>query len=77
MVVSLKTVIRIMDEIEKMEKLDGDSLEYATDIEQENRYIIRAYDPNTNKTLYVYISKPKNRYTYEYKFVDGENFNQY
>lgn len=78
MKVSLKTVQKIMDEVCENNRLDGDALEYHTDIENFNdKYIVRAYDPNSDRTLFVYISKPKTRYIYTTLFVSGDKSNNY
>lgn len=72
MKVSLKTIQKIMQEICKKRDIDGDSLEYATDIERENEYIVRAYDPVGNCSYLVSITKPKNKYTYSLTIRTGE-----
>ena len=64
MKVSLKTITRIMDEVCKRRDINPDTLEYYTDIEKDNEYIVRAYDPKNNRSYLVIITKPKNTYTY-------------
>lgn len=77
MKVTLSVINRIMKAIAKIENLDLDSLEYYNDIEGETRYIVRAYNPIDEKTLFVYITKPCDKYEYDYRFVDGDKPTDY
>ena len=64
MKVSLKTIQKIMNEVCERRDIDGNTLEYYTDIEKDNEYISGAYDPKNNRSYLVVITKPKNTYTY-------------
>ena len=64
MKVSIKTIQKIMSEVCERRDIDGNTLEYYTDIEKDNEYIVRAYDPKNNRSYLVVITKPKNTYTY-------------
>ena len=76
MKVSVKTIQKIMQEICKKRDIDGDSLEYATDIERENEYIVRAYDPVGNRSYLVSITKSDKHtcptFTYSLTIRTGE-----
>ena len=53
--VNFKTVDRFMNEICEKYNIDGDVLEFYTDIEKINEYIVRAYDPINNQSLIISI----------------------
>ena len=72
--VNFKTVDRFMNEICEKYNIDGDVLEFYTDIEKINEYIVRAYDPINNQSLTVKITKPKTRYVYTVEFSKGDIF---
>lgn len=72
--VNFKTVDRFMNEICEKYNIDGDVLEFYTDIEKINEYIVRAYDPNNNQSLIITITKPKTRYVYTVDFSHGDIF---
>ena len=64
MKVTLKTIERITNEICEGRNLDPDTMEFATDIERENEYIVRMYDPCGNNSYMITITKNGRKYEY-------------
>ena len=73
MKVSFKTIEKFMDEICERHGINPDTLEYATDIEKSDEYVVRAYDPENNRSYLVVITKPLSKYIYGLIIRKGEN----
>lgn len=72
MKVPLKIVERIMNDVCECRDIHPDTLEYATDIEHDDEYIVRAYDPEYNCSYLVIITKQKKNYAYSLIIRPGE-----
>lgn len=71
--VPFKTIERIMIDVCEFDEIDIDDLEFYTDIQVNDKYVIRAYEQPSDRTIFIIISynHDTKRYNYDLKTCDG------